>query len=46
MRYTPTDGSNKTKKDRQIEMEFGILYFYEFGAKLSYKVEYRTARMK
>ena len=23
-------------------MEFGILHFYEFGAKLTYKVEYRN----
>ncbi len=46
MRYTPADGSNKTKKDRQIKMEFGILYFYKFGARLSYKVKYKTTRMK
>ena len=42
MKYAPADGFNETKKDRQIEMEFGILHFYEFGAKLTYKVEYRT----
>ncbi|TNE53861.1 MAG: hypothetical protein EP338_10050 [Bacteroidetes bacterium] len=42
MKYAPTDGFNETKKDRQIEMEFGILHFYEFGAKPTYQVEYRT----
>ena len=42
MKYAPADGLNETKKDRQIEMEFGILHFYEFGAKLTYKVEYKT----
>ena len=42
MKYAPTDGFNETKKDRQIEMEFSILHFYEFGAKPNYQVEYRT----
>ena len=42
MKYAPADGFNETKKDRQIEMEFGILHFYEFGTKLTYKVECRT----
>lgn len=42
MKYAPTDGFNETKKDRQIEMEFSILHFYEFGAKPTYQVEYRT----
>lgn len=42
MKYAPSDGFNETKKDRQIEMEFGILHFYEFGAKPAYQVEYRT----
>ena len=27
-KYAPSDGFNKTKKDRQIEREFGILHFY------------------
>ena len=31
MKYASADGFNETKKDRQIEMEFGILHFYEFG---------------
>ena len=42
MKYASSDEFNETKKDRQIEMEFGILHFYKFGAKLTYKVEYRT----
>jgi len=42
MKYAPSDGFNETKKDRQIEMEFGILHFYEFGAKPAYQVEYKT----
>ena len=41
-KYAPSDGFNKTKKDRQIEREFGILHFYEFGAKDIYQVEYKT----
>ena len=46
MKYAPSDGFNETKKDRQIEMEFGILHFYEFGAKPAYQVEYKTPVMK
>lgn len=42
MKYAPSDGYNETKKDRQIEMEFGILHFYEFGSSPSYEVKYRT----
>lgn len=42
LKYAPSDGFNKTRKDRQIEMEFGILHLYEFGSKPAYQVEYRT----
>jgi hypothetical protein len=42
MKYAPSDGFNTSKKDRQIEREFGILHLYEFGAKDSYQVEYKT----
>ena len=42
MKYAPSDGFNTSKKDRQIEREFGILHFYEFGAKDTYQVEYKT----
>ncbi|MFH6605084.1 S41 family peptidase [Maribacter algicola] len=42
MKYAPSDGFNTTKKDRQIEREFGILHFYEFGAKDFYQIEYKT----
>ena len=42
MKYVPSDGFNETKKDRQLEMEFGILHFYEFGVKSTYQVKYRT----
>lgn len=42
MKYAPSDGFNTSRKDRQIEREFGILHFYEFGAKPSYQVTYKT----
>lgn len=43
MKYAPSDGFNLTKKYRQIEKEFGILHFYEYGSKESYSVKYTTA---
>lgn len=42
LKYAPSDGFNTTKKDRQVEREFGILLFYEFGAKGNYQVKYKT----
>jgi len=42
LKYAPSDGFNITKKDRQVEREFGILHFYEFGAKDNYQIEYKT----
>ncbi|MEW7281228.1 S41 family peptidase [Aquimarina sp. 2201CG1-2-11] len=42
MKYTPSDGFITTKKDRQVEREFGILHFYEFGVKSNYQVVYKT----
>lgn len=39
--YASSDGFNTTKKDRQVEREFGILHFYEFGAQERYEVEYQ-----
>lgn len=42
LKYAPSDGFSTTKKDRQIEREFGILHFYEFGEKPSYQIEYNT----
>lgn len=42
MKYAPSDGMNTSKKDRQLEREFGILHFYEFGATATYQVEYKT----
>lgn len=42
LKYAPSDGYNTSKKDRQIEREFGILHFYEFGAKDTYQVDYKT----
>ncbi len=42
LKYAPSDGFNTSKKDRQIEREFGILHFYEFGVKDTYQVEYKT----
>ncbi|MBK6265512.1 hypothetical protein JKA74_10725 [Marivirga sp. S37H4] len=42
LKYAPSDGYNVTRKYRQIELEFGILLFYEFGAKKAYTVRCRT----
>ncbi len=42
LKYAPSDGYSKNKKDRQIEREFGILHFYEFGNKDIYLVKYKT----
>ncbi|MEM6344330.1 MAG: S41 family peptidase [Bacteroidota bacterium] len=42
MKYAPADGFNTSRKDRQLEREFGILHFYEFGAKSTYKIVYKT----
>ncbi len=42
MKYAPSDGFNTSKKDRQVEREFGILHFYEFGSSPSYQIEYKT----
>ena len=40
LKYAPSDGFNLTKKYRQIEKEFGILHYYEYGSKKSYAVKY------
>lgn len=40
MKYAPSDGFNLTKKYLQIEKEFGILHYYEYGIKESYSVKY------
>ncbi|OJJ14628.1 hypothetical protein BKI52_42115 [marine bacterium AO1-C] len=42
MKYPTTDGYNRTKKYRQIENEFGILYLYEFGYQKDFEVIYKT----
>lgn len=42
LKYAPSDGYNLTKKYRQIEKEFGILHYYEYGNKESYSVKYTT----
>ncbi|MBO6515041.1 MAG: hypothetical protein JJ975_00640 [Bacteroidia bacterium] len=42
MEYAPSDGFNTSKKDRQVEREFGILHFYEFGVKTAYDITYKT----
>lgn len=42
MKYAPADGYNTTKKDRQVEREFGILHFYEFGSRPTYQITYKT----
>lgn len=43
LKYAASDGFNTSKKDRQIEREFGILHFYEFGPKSTYQVVYKTS---
>ena len=40
LKFAPSDGYNLSKKYRQIEKEFGILYYYEYGEKESYTVKY------
>ena len=40
LKYAASDGYNLSKKYRQIEKEFGILYYYEYGEKESYTVKY------
>ena len=40
LKYAPSDGFNLTKKHLQIEKEFGILHYYEYGSKESYSVKY------
>lgn len=42
LKYAPSDGYNLTKKYRQIEKEFGILYYYEYGNRESYSVRHMT----
>lgn len=42
LKYAPSDGYNLTKKYRQIEKEFGILHYYEYGNRESYSVKYIT----
>ncbi len=42
MKYAPADGFNTSKKDRQVEREFGILHFYEFGEKPAYEISFRS----
>lgn len=42
MKYAPSDGYNTSKKDRQVEREFSMLYFYEFGIKETFKILYST----
>ena len=42
MKYTPSDGYNLTKKYRQIEDEFGILLYYEFGYQTHFQVSYQA----
>jgi len=46
LKYAPSDGFNISKKDRQVEREFGILHFYEFGAKSTYHIECKTPSNK
>jgi hypothetical protein len=42
LKYAPSDGYNVTKKHRQIEKEFGILHYYEYGDTASYAVQHQT----
>ena len=40
LKYAPSDGHNLSKKYRQMEREFGILHYYEYGARADYEVKY------
>ncbi len=42
LKYAQSDGNSITKKHRQIESEFGILHYYEFGEMKSYTISYLT----
>src|SRR5690606_8730546 len=42
LKYAPSDGYTLTKKYRQIEKEFGILHYYEYGIKENYAVKYAS----
>lgn len=42
-KYAPSDGYNLSKKNRQIESEFGILHFYEYGESENYEVTYSSS---
>lgn len=42
LKYAPSDGFNRTKKHLQIEKEFGILHYYEYGKKESYSIKYKA----
>ena len=41
LKYAPSDGYNLTKKHHQIEKEFGLLHYYEYGFQERYSVSYR-----
>ncbi|MEQ9310675.1 MAG: S41 family peptidase [Balneolaceae bacterium] len=43
LKYAPSDGYNLTKKYCQIEKEFGILHYYEYGNSESYSVKYMVS---
>lgn len=43
LKYAPADGYNLSRKYRQIEKNFGIFHYYEYGTKTSYVVNYRLA---
>ncbi len=46
LKYAPSDGFNRTKKYLQIEKEFGILHYYEYGTKKKYLVKYKMRNGK
>jgi len=46
LKYVQSDGYIVTKKHRQIERDFSILHYYEFGVKNSYNVTYITPNNK
>lgn len=44
LKYAPSDGYNLTKKYRQIEKNFSILLYYEYGEQKEYTVTYKPPK--
>lgn len=42
LKYAPSDGYNLTKKYRQIEKEFSLFFYYEYGNQENHVVKYAS----